>query len=223
MKLTGDCGINLYAGYERLLKKEKKGDNSRGKSWIPLVLLAAVMAGIGGYLLLENMGREARIKAVQADIAALEPAYTVAQQLTDTYDAVDSAYQNLMAANLLFGLNPVLTRSIVERVQTCAGTIFLINSYSYDERTGALVISAEADSVNDVPGFIQRLRNTELFSTVQYTGYTSDTTGKYYCTVGCTLTSALLEAFSEVEPGEDLPDAQTQQSGSTLDQLESIA
>ncbi len=74
-----------------------------------------------------------------------------------------------------------------DRIAECAASDFFITDYRFSETTGTLELDAVAPSVNLVPNLVNRLRDTGLFSAVQYAGYTSDSDSQYYCTVGCTL------------------------------------
>lgn len=203
MKLTGgDTGINLYEGYLRLLKKEKSGEEKKSLVFLPLIGIAAILLAVAAFLFLRNGAKQKEIAALDAEVNAVQPEYDRAQSVSDTYQNVDNAYQNLAASHFLYDLYPTLTRKLIERVQDCAGTVFEITNYGFDETTGALVLHATADSVNDVPDFITSLRDTELFTSVQYTGYTSDTDGNYYCTVGCMLDMSVLQDLSDVLTAE---------------------
>jgi hypothetical protein len=227
MRFEKDSGINLYEGYQRLLKKEKADGNKKPAAMIPLVLIALVMAAFSLYFVVQNAQKQGTVNRLETDKTNLQPRYDAAKQLTDQFGALNEVHQNLLGSDLLFNIYPLLTRTIIERVQVLAGTTFGITAYGYDETTGTLTLSAEAPSVNDVPNFIRSLRNTGLFESVQYAGYTSDTTGTYYCTVGCMLDTSAMEGLTDALTGAaGAETAETDQAAggqAAPDDLESMA
>lgn len=203
MKRTQENGINLYASYLQQVKKEQGGKSSKRTALIlPLVLLAVVMLGISGRLLLNNMEKTRQLAALEDETAALSTAYDSAQSLEARRDETTETYEALSSARFLFELYPTLTEDLFAQVRDCAAGIFNISQYAYDETNGILIIHASAASVNEVPQFVQRLRDTELFSLVQYTGYTSEDTTEYFCTVGCTLLNENAYSFEELLSAE---------------------
>ena len=180
--------MNLYEGYQALLKKDKGPGIKRSTlAMIPLAALLALLLGIGAYIGVQNAGLNARVKEGEESIAALEPAYSEAEALLSESEKKQASYESLATGRLLFNLYPPLEREIFAKVRASAENVFVITEYQYDETNGVLIVNLNAASVNEVPKLVERLRDTELFQSVQYTGYTSDSTQRYYCTVGCTL------------------------------------
>ncbi len=212
MKQTLDNRINLYESYLQQTKKEQSSKSGKRITLIlPLALLLLILLGISGKLLLNNMEKRREADALDAELATLSAEYDSALSLEGRRDESAATYESLSSARFVFTLYPSLTQDLFMQVRTCAAGIFNISQYAYEETTGMLTINASAASVNEVPLFVQRLRDTGLFSLVQYTGYTSKDTTEYFCTVGCTLVNensyaltALLDAQSE-ETAEDTP------------------
>ncbi|MEG1523943.1 MAG: hypothetical protein RRZ24_08945 [Clostridia bacterium] len=188
MKQWQNDSINFYEGYRRQIKRRKSsGQKRQVLVFLPLMVIAGLMLISAGVLLVNNMYKTQRIYQISERISAIQSDYLAAQSLSLQYEESVALNDRLAVENAQFNLHPLLTRALFTDVRTCAGNIFEINHYFYDEANGTLVIDANAASVNEVPKLVERLRGTGLFSSVQYTGYTSDSTQRYYCTVGCTL------------------------------------
>lgn len=190
MRRTQTNGINLYESYLQQTKREQNEKSSKLLTWIlPLALLLLILLGVAGKLFLDNKERQETLDALDAQIAAMSKEYDDARALEALRDEKDAAYQSLAGARFLFEMYPAPTKDLFKQVLDCADNIFNISQYEYVETMGRLVIDASADSVNEVPQFVQRLRDTGLFSLVQYIGYTSNDSKRYFCTVSCTLAS----------------------------------
>lgn len=181
-------GMNLYEGYLALQKKEKgPGVSKRVLALLPLGVLLLILLGIGAFFGVKNIALGRQVKNSQARIEALQPAYDQAVALERENGERQGTYQELATGHLLFSLYPALTREVFTKVRACAENVFTITQYDYSEADGVLLVYANAASVNEVPKLVERLRDTGLFRSVHYTGYTSDSNQRYYCTVGCTL------------------------------------
>lgn len=194
--------INLYEGYRQLLSHQKNDKSvQRLKLIVPLALLALVLLAVSGVIVYQNIQKSRELKMIQQQIDALGASYAQAQELSGKHEELSNQYGNLTFNRMLFNIYPPLNKPLLEKVRDCAqdGRIFTINAYSYSEENITLVVDASADSVNELPKFVERLRETELFSSVQYTGYTSDRAADYFCTVGCMLGTEPFEDEAEAE------------------------
>ncbi len=200
MKYGRNDSINFYRGYQQKLASQKsKVNNKRLGLILPLALLVAVLIGVSGYLLAQNRQKQRELEALQAHIAGIQGDYEQAIALQSQLNTANATYQALAAGKFTFAVYPTLDATLFNQVRECAKGIFNISAYSYDEATCTLSVDASADSVNEVPKFVERLRATKLFDGVQYTGYTSDDTQEYFCTVGCTLPFAYGSGDTEPE------------------------
>lgn len=189
MKKTQSDGINLYEGYLALVKKEKhpNGGQNRFLLLLPLIVLTAALLTVAGVKVAQNLRRSAELAKIEDRISAISDDYTAAEELSAQSGSLSAQADELEMNRFLFTMYPDLDQKLFEKVRACAGTIFVISEYGYSEQDQALILQANAASVNEVPKFVERLRDTELFQSVQYTGYTSDSSQRYFCTVACTL------------------------------------
>lgn len=179
--------INFYTAYQRGLRLEKP---SSGRSFLVFVPIAALLIGLVAVALVlvsGNAKKQAQLDEITAMIASSQEEYDAVLALSDDRDQIADIDFNL-EATLLYALSyPAPDKTVFDRVAECAEDGFFITNYRFSETTGTLELDAVAPSVNLVPNLVNRLRDTGLFSAVQYAGYTSDSDTQYYCTVGCTL------------------------------------
>lgn len=180
-------GIDLYAGYQRLAKQKKSTAVKPGLAFLPLLLLVLILAAVYLIAWRKTYALQKDERALDDRIAALQPRYDQAQEYSGEASTVDELYSELLNANALFNMYPVIRGDLILQVEACAAGIFDVTAYGFEETSGVLNMNAKGPSVNDVPVFIGRLRDTGEFTSVQYTGYTSDTEGVYYCTGSCLL------------------------------------
>lgn len=178
--------INFYTAYKQSVKKKP----AFGQTWpavLPLAALAILLAVAAGVIKLNNAKKAAELERTNAQIAAVQLKQQQTLLLWEQRDTLKGMETTLTDMQLALDMLPEPDEELLNDVIRCAGDRFLIRVYRYDENTRTLEIDAAGGSVNDVPQLVEDLRDTGRFSAVQYKGYTSDTDGVYYCTVGCTL------------------------------------
>ncbi len=187
MRRIGASDVNFYAGLVRSRKRRSAQRARRAARFLPLLLLLFVLLAAALALHTQNRNREGELLRLNAELNEQSADYERARALSERDALLKEQYSGLQMSALVFSMYPQLPKTLFEQVRTCAGDVFTIGVYRYDETTGVLSLDAAADSVNEVPLFVERLRATGLFERVSYAGYTSDTGGTYYCTIDCAL------------------------------------
>lgn len=193
MRRTGASDVNFYAGLARSRKRQRAARARRAIRFLPLLILLLILLAASAALYTQNRDREQTLLLLNAELAKQSAAYEKARALSERSALLSEQYSGLKLSALVFSMYPQLPKTLFEQVLSCAGDVFTISVYRYDETTGVLSLDAAAASVNEVPRFVERLRATGLFERVSYAGYTSDTGGTYYCTVDCALAFAAAE------------------------------
>lgn len=105
--------------------------------------------------------------------------------LDEQYRAINEVSENLMTY-------PACNRDVIEVIQECAKGYAEIEISSFDANSGVVSTSTYAENVDDINKFITRLLTNEIFSTVNYTGYTFDNGRKMWnVNVMCTLAESV--------------------------------
>lgn len=183
--------INFYARYQRQNQRVRSLSHHKLVILAPLFLAFLLMAGFCADILIENAEKSRQLDQINAEIDSIQSSFDEAQKIADHATALSALYTGLQSSEIMFALYPDLDQNLFLTVKRCAGEAFSIEEYKYEEAATTLAVYAHAPSVNEMPRFVEALRNTGLFSAVTYTGYTSDSNGDYYCTVGCTLNSVI--------------------------------
>jgi hypothetical protein len=80
---------------------------------------------------------------------------------------------------------------VIQLIDTCASNYVTVQFGSFDADSGRVILTAEAENVDDINKFIRELNSQDIFQKVDYTGYSYDTTAKLWdINVTCTLTEA---------------------------------
>ncbi len=193
MRRTGASDVNFYAGLVRSRKKQRAQRARRAIRFLPLLILLLVLLAVSAALYTQSRTREQALLLLNAELERQSADYEKARALSERSALLTERYSGLKLSAFVFSMYPQLPKTLFERVLSCAGDVFTISVYRYDETSGVLSLDAAAASVNEVPRFVERLRATGLFERVSYAGYTSDTGGTYYCTVDCALALAAAE------------------------------
>lgn len=186
MSKNATNNINFYAAY-RESHREKKSPARWLTGLLPLLVILAVVVAVAMFIRLGNLTITNEIDAMTRQIQLLEPQRQETTALSERSAMLQALADELQADADLVEALPLLDENLFVQVNACAAGKFNISVYRYNEETRTLEIDASAPSVNDVPALVEALRDTALFSSIQYSGYTSDTDGVYYCTVGCVL------------------------------------
>lgn len=184
--IGGEKGVNFITGV-RELEKQERSPKKKLLFILPIALIALGLGIAAALLLIKNAERERELATLNERIAQLSPTYDEALALSERFNALNSEYANLYMGRIIFTVYPELDNALFNSINACTQGRFTIDTYTYDETERLLTLEAQVDFVNEVPGFAERLRDTELFELVSYTGYTSDDDGTYYCTVYCVL------------------------------------
>lgn len=187
MKHNKGKNINFYARYYKNLKKEKKIISARRKLLIPLVVLVIVFGVIFTMLQIDNFKKTSELDTLLRDIDNSMEKYMQVSQLKTQRDQLSIVKLSLEEEKKYDSFFPSIDSDIFYLIQNSAGDLFNIDAYRYDEENYTIQIQAVTKSVNNVPELVERIRNTGRFISIDYAGYSSDSDGLYYCTIGCAL------------------------------------
>jgi len=180
--------INLYQvwchAHESGAEKTK---NTAKQILYPVVVLglcAAVYAGISVWNMTE-VRKTAKIEEWIND-SDVQDAYskalakeTESEKLADELNQVNQMKQNL-------DTYPDLTEEMIEKIVDVGGNDMSVQIQSLDMTSGTLTFHAVSRKVIDIPNYIQKLDDTGLFESVDYSGYNYDD-GEYSLMLSCVL------------------------------------
>lgn len=165
--------VNLLLSYNKKPKKLEKKKTSIGK-YVFLIFLLAGFTSI--YLLFffntqkikdETKKLEAYINNGQNIEAYDKSQQTFSNQVkkTDILNKIKTAYNDNLTTNYMNASN-------ISAIYACANQNLKITGVSYSKEQRQVTLNVSAKSINDVNEFVKKIRDTMLFETVDYPGYT---------------------------------------------------
>ena len=212
---VGNAGKqNFLDGYQAGKKKEQsQGDAGKGFLAI-LISLAVMLVGLAVCITVRTLKKQELQKlkdynespATLMEVARYDILMEETSYLMTQYNAIVGVNQNLYTY-------PVCNSEVMNVVDGCANGLATVTFDSFDADVGVLTMTARADTVDNINKFIQNLCGVDIFSNVDYTGYSyveSDQLWDIHVT--CTLAeSAGRHTDTDAQPVTtetiDLPDA----------------
>lgn len=151
---------------------------------ITFVICAAAIVGVTGWNLATKM-QTAKIESwildpeTQQDYEEASAVKAENEQLMTAKNQVDQMTSNLETY-------PDLDAEKINRIVDVGGAALSVKIQTMDAESGTLTFNATSADVIDIPGYIAKLTNTGLFSSVNYSGY-SYNNGEYSLMLSCVL------------------------------------
>ncbi len=187
--LRGRKSMNLAASLEKGTDGEQAARTNIWKAALPVavVLLVCVLIFAGAWVRKLSMDRKLRQADdwIEKTVSSREYKEAVlsekeAEKLEQTVTEIGRLRKNLAAY-------PVFDTETLAEIEG-AGVGISLKIRGYDAGTGVLTFDASSQEVIDIPDYIKKLEETELFHTVDYTGYAYEN-GVYTLSVLCTMES----------------------------------
>lgn len=163
---------NFMDGYHAGKKKDKQG-TVFGKGMIAIfVSLAVMLIGLAVCITIRTLKKRELQEMKdynESPITLMEVArYDVLLErnafLSAQYNAIDGVNQNLYTY-------PLCDSDIMNIIYDCAGGYATITFDSFDSDLGIITVTAKSDTVDNINKFIKQLSAVDIFSNVDYTGY----------------------------------------------------
>ena len=180
--------VNLYRTWGQSLDGTEVQKGSVGKHLVvpgvTLLICLALIAGVNVW----NMVTKSQVEEVNTWIqdSDNQKAYKEAnkvkkksEQITEAQSQVNQMKQNLATY-------PDLTEEMIATIVNSSGSQINVQIESMDAETGLLTFHAVSNAVIDIPGYVSRLTDTGLFSSVDYSGYQFED-GEYSLDLSCVL------------------------------------
>lgn len=165
--------INLYQVWNQSKDgpKIEKGDFKKHlvAPGITLLICLALTAGVKTWNMVTN--NEIKDLNTWMQDSTNKKAYKEANKVKKKSEQLDEAQSqvNQMKANL--ATYPDLNEEMIATIVNSSGSQISVQIESMDAETGLLTFHAISNAVIDIPGYVSRLTDTGLFSSVDYSGY----------------------------------------------------
>ena len=177
--------LDLYRSH-RLRSHQETGNVWLRAFYLPAVVILMAGLCIRGAIMLQSSAVQREIAAVEQWMAEEEDRYREAELKWAYHEALMARTAAVEELNAALSTYPQVTGGLVASIAAVGGETVTMSLTGYDSATGALQFVARSGEVIDIPGYISDLRQTGLFSAVDYSGYRY-TRGAYYLELSCTL------------------------------------
>lgn len=194
--LFATSGLFNHGKYQNFLnkflhgKKKKDKDGNGTKDLILIIAILFVMLiGVAASLTYKSIRKKELDKIVEYN----ESPVTMMQvadydKLLNRNDFLQGQLDSIEGLNENYFTYPVCNDNVLEEINKCARGYASISFNSFDASAGIVSITAKAAVVDDINKFIMNLNDKEIFSSVDYSGYTyQESSGMWDIKVKCTL------------------------------------
>lgn len=171
--VTGNAGKqNFLEGYHAGKKKEQ-GQGGVGKGFLAILIsLAVMLVGLAVCITVRTFKKQELEKLEEynespttiMEVARYDVLLAQTSYLNNQYNAIEGVNQNLYTY-------PVCNSEVMNVVDDCARGLATVTFDSFDADLGVMTITARADTVDNINKFIRNLCGVDIFSNVDYTGY----------------------------------------------------
>lgn len=175
-----------------LLKESAQVQVRKNDELLRHLLIPAVTFGVCAVLSIGvtawNSVTSARIRSLERwmEDETVQSQYTEAEALQKQSDDLRTSMYQAAQTTQNLATYPDLTDEMIREITDAGGSDLTVEIRSMDMDTGTLGFNAVSGNVIDIPGYIKKLQDTGLFSSVDYTGYTYDN-DQYALSLVCTL------------------------------------
>ncbi len=171
--LAGSGSKQNFLDSIRTGRKKEKREGGFGKEIIPVfVSLAVMLIGFAVCATIRVM-KNRELKSIKdynespatlMEVARYDELLARNAFLAAQYNAIDGVNLNLFTY-------PVCDDDIMNIIDDCAGNYATITFDSFDSDQGVITVTAKSGTVDNINKFIKQLSAVDIFSNVDYTGY----------------------------------------------------
>lgn len=177
MKQLQSKDINFLRMLQPVQQAKQKG-SKKGLLVIPPLLM--LILGIGAWGLLQWQHwiyvKQTDTCAKQIEDIKTDAQYIQAREAEEKLAALQEKVKEAQLVRDALDSYPMLTGSLFETIQQCAGETIEITGYSYNAVDGLFIISGKAQGISDAAVFVGKLRVSGIYATLGYTGHFLDLT-----------------------------------------------
>lgn len=202
---SGTRPLNLFAAYRKSNAAKKVLPFEYKALILPAAMILVFLITFGIFFGLRYSAQ----KSLEESNAYIsdpnnQAEYLQAKELTDEVNSIQAEISNIETINKAINSNPDLTSDKLTHMVTLGNGVIVLNSLEYDGTTGAIRISATANNEKEVAQYIKRLKDTQYFTQIDYTGYAQvGSSGTLVTAItGSTSTSVSFSADAYLKAGD---------------------
>ncbi|MGN1100790.1 MAG: hypothetical protein ACI4RG_01265 [Huintestinicola sp.] len=178
MKMLKRHELNLYLKYREDPKKKRRR-REFASAFFPaviivlLIIFSAVSLKIQERSLTEQIALQRAAAEERRDTAAAASGYISAANI------FHAETDRISLFKLIRDSYPVIGTNEIETVLSCSSPDMSVTDISCSRSEGKMVFTLQVRNVENIPDYVRRLKATELFSQVTYSGYSQKADGSY--------------------------------------------
>lgn len=184
MKALKAHDLNFYERYREDPRKKEKTRKAFAYSF-PVILLMLILCGAVWLLLMKREELRDEINGRRQLIGSEEiiGKASEAEMYGSRVIIVDNEIKGLEEFKKIRDSYPVTGTNEIESIIACCDEDMTVSGISFNMESGIVSFNINLSHVEEVPGYIRRLKDTELFESVSYEGYLGEgdySTGAVY-------------------------------------------
>lgn len=178
MKALKRHELNFYTKY---LEDPKKSRRRRefAAAFFPALTAALLIAGSALSLAFQERSLTTQIAFERAAAEEKRDRANAAAQYEKGADIFSAETERISLFKLIRESYPVIGTSEIETVIACSSPDMSITDISCTQSEGSMIFTLQVKNVSNIPDYVRRLKATELFSRVTYSGYSERADGSY--------------------------------------------
>lgn len=181
--------VNLYQKWKKSGSAEQTVEKgSIVKHIIPPVITLVVCMALFGAVSVWNMLENMKIDDINDWIndSQIQQQYQEANEIQQESDRLAEQKRQVEQMKQNLATYPDLDAEMIAQIVDVGGSAMSVEVESMDAETGLLTFHAVSSAVIDIPGYVSKLTQTGLFSSVDYSGYRYQD-GEYTLDLSCIL------------------------------------
>ena len=172
--------LNFYIKYLEDPKKKRRRKEFAA-AFFPALGIALLIIGSVISLKYQESSLLEQIAAQREITSSLEriSAARAAEEYTSGANILRTETDRVSLFKLIRSSYPVIGTSEIETVISCSSPDMSITDISCCQSEGEMIFTLQVRNVENIPDYVRKLRATELFSQVTYSGYSEKADGSY--------------------------------------------
>ncbi len=188
----GKNDINFLTEVKAFEKNEKKEEKEKkGKGFIIPVAAVVVFVLLSGTFLVWNFILSNDLKGIAEEIEANKSRDDVDIEKIEANQLIAKENSQMETAIYAIESENLLVKVDLDTVLSLAGGKTTINNIEYVKEGQMLTLTGFSDTENGTAEYMQKLRESKMFGTVSYTGYSSGSGDGYSFTITCSISGGV--------------------------------
>lgn len=178
MKALKRHELNFYTKYLEDPKKKRRR-REFAAAFFPALIIALLIAGSALSLAYQERSLTSQIALQRAAAEEKRDRAAAASRYEKSGDIFRAETDRVALFKLIRESYPVIGTNEIETVIACSSPDMSVTDISCTQSEGRMIFTLQVRNVANIPDYVRRLKATELFTQVTYSGYSERADGSY--------------------------------------------